>query len=194
MKFVFKGFFQALFPILIPIKALAHRISWAEGAGVMKTLLTLVAFSAAALLAGCGHSDTSASSGGSSGGPQEIDLTANDTMHYNQTDLTAKGSQDLKVVLTNEGNNPITVMGHNWVLLKPGSDYTAFATAAAASKDTDYMPASLKDEVVASIPLQGPRKSGETDIKAGTLAPGQYPFLCTFPGHFVNMHGTLTVQ
>jgi azurin len=146
------------------------------------------------LLAGCGHNDNSASSGGSGGGagPQEIDLTADDTMHYNLTDLTAKSGQDLKVVLTNVGNNPITVMGHNWVLLKPGSDYQAFAAAAASAQAAGYMPASLQDEVVESIPLLGPRKSGEVDFKAP--APGVYPFLCTFPGHFVNMHGTLTVQ
>lgn len=146
------------------------------------------------MLAGCGHNDNSTSTGGpaSASGPREIDLTANDTMHYNTTELTAKSGEKLTVVLTNEGNNPITVMGHNWVLLKPGSDIAAFAAAGAQAKDTGYIPDSLKDEVVAEIPLQGPRKSGQVDFTAP--APGVYPFLCTFPGHYMTMHGTLTVQ
>lgn len=159
----------------------------------MKTQVYLYAIAATLLLAGCGHNDTSASTeGGSGGGPREIDLTANDTMHYNLTALTAKTGEDLKVVLTNEGNNPIDVMGHDWVLLKPGSDVAAFAGAAAQAKATDYIPPSLKDEIVASIPMLGPRKSGEADFKAP--APGVYPFLCTFPGHYLTMQGTLTVQ
>jgi azurin len=159
----------------------------------MKKYACFLALAAAVLVTGCGHSNSSASSeAGSASGPREIDLTANDSMHYNTTELTAHPGEQLKVVLTNEGNNPITVMGHNWVLLKPGSDIAAFAGAAANAKDTDYIPQSLKDEIVAYIPLQGPRKSGEVDFTVP--GPGVYPFLCTFPGHYLTMHGTLTVQ
>jgi azurin len=85
-------------------------------------------------------------------------------------------------------------MGHNWVLLKPGSDVVAFAIAASASKDTGYIPASLQGEILEHIDLLGPRKSGEVIFKAPET-PGVYPFLCSFPGHCANgMHGALTVQ
>jgi azurin len=85
-------------------------------------------------------------------------------------------------------------MGHNWILLKAGTDVAAFDAAATASKATDYFPADKADEVIAHIPLMGPRKSGEITFKAPTQ-PGDYPFLCSFPAHYqVGMKGVLTVK
>jgi azurin len=79
------------------------------------------------------------------------------------------------------------------VLLKAGADVVAFDTAAASAKATDYIPAALKDEVVASIALLGPRKSGEVTFTVP--AAGEYPFICSFPAHFqVGMKGTLVVK
>src|SRR5665811_76225 len=72
-------------------------------------------------------------------GPQEIDLTAGDTMKYNITTITAKPGEDLKVVLTNNGTQPVEVMAHNWVLLKAGTDVAAFDAAALTAKDTGYI-------------------------------------------------------
>ena len=114
-------------------------------------------------------------------------------MKYDVTAMDAKPGEDLKVVLTNAGSNPITVMGHNWVLLKAGSDPAAFAMAAVTA-GAPYIPANLKDEIVAKVDLLGPHKSGEVDFKAPTT-PGDYPYLCTFPAHFQSgMHGILTVK
>jgi azurin len=161
----------------------------------MITRLALVA-ALALLVSGCGQnsSSTATATVPADAGPREIDLTAGDNMKYNTTALEAKPGEDLKVVLTNVGTAPIEVMGHNWILLKAGSDPIAFATAAQMAKDTGYIPASLQDEIIAHIDLQGPRKSGEADFKAPT-APGDYPFLCSFPGHCASgMHGVLTVK
>ena len=98
------------------------------------------------------------------------------------------------MILTNNGTQPIEVMGHNWVLLKAGTDVTAFATAGLTSKDTGYIPAALKDQMIAHIDLLGPRKSGEVTFTAPTT-PGDYPFLCTVPAHYqVGMKGFLTVK
>jgi azurin len=98
------------------------------------------------------------------------------------------------VVLTNTGTQPKEVMGHNWVLLKPGTDVAAFDAAALSSKDTNYIPAALQDEIIAKIDLLGPHKSGEADFKA-PMTPGEYPFLCTFPAHYqTGMKGFLTVK
>jgi len=159
----------------------------------MKLCSTLFPLVAALSLAGCGQKDTSASASASSG-PREIDITANDTMKYDVTAIQAKPGEDLKVVLTNAGASPIEVMGHNWILLKAGSDAGAFSTAAVQAKASGYIPASLQDEIIAKIDLLGPHKSGEADFKAPTT-PGDYPFLCSFPAHFqVGMHGILTVK
>ena len=164
---------------------------------------------AALAVAGCGQKDSASASATASAatpaatGPREIDLTANDTMKYTFGDkqsgpgtpliIEAKVGEQLKVVLTNAGTQPKEVMGHNWILLKAGSDAAAFANAAVAAKDTNYVPAALKDQIIANIDLLGPRKSGEAVFTVTTA--GEYPFLCSFPAHFaVGMTGKLIVK
>ena len=160
----------------------------------MKTRLLFATVLVALVSYGCGHKDTSAPDTTAASGPREIDITAGDTMKYSVTAIDAKPGEDLKVVLTNNGTQPLEVMGHNWVLLKAGTDVAAFDAAALTSKATGYIPAALSDEIVAHIDLLGPRKSGEADFKAPTT-PGEYPFLCTFPAHYqTGMKGTLTVK
>jgi azurin len=164
-----------------------------EGASPMKYRALFVSALVALVSSGCGQKDTSTTAAAPAG-PREIDLTAGDTMKYSITQIDAKPGEDLKVVLTNEGTQPVQVMGHNWVLLKAGTDVAAFDAAALTSKDTNYIPATLSDEMVAHIDLLGPRKSGEADFKA-PMTPGDYPFLCTFPAHYqTGMKGTLTVK
>jgi azurin len=159
----------------------------------MKTRLLFATALAALVTSGCGQKDTS-STAAAPAGPRTIEITAGDTMKYSVTAIDATPGEDLKVVLTNNGTQPVEVMGHNWVLLKAGSDVAAFDAAALASKDTGYIPAALADEIITHIDLLGPRKSGEADFKA-PMAPGEYPFLCTFPAHYqTGMKGTLTVK
>jgi azurin len=159
----------------------------------MKTLL-LPALLSLAFLTGCGQKEASAPEAPASSGPREIDLTAGDTMKFNTTTIVASPGEALDVVLTNIGTVPVEVMGHNWILLKAGSDALAFSNAAQGAKDTGYIPPSLKDEIIAHIDLLGPRKSGEVRFNAPTV-PGSYPFLCSFPGHCAaGMKGTLVVR
>jgi azurin len=159
----------------------------------MKTRFALIA-SLSLLLAGCGQNGSSSAAAPAPAGPREIDITAGDNMKYDVTSIEAKPGEDLRVVLTNIGSAPLEVMGHNWVLLKAGLDPLAFSNAAVGAKATGYIPAALQDEIIAHIDLLGPRKSGEADFKAPD-APGDYPFLCSFPAHCQSgMHGVLTVK
>lgn len=125
-------------------------------------------------------------------GPRVIEITANDQMKFSVANIDAKAGEDLKVVLKNAGTLPKEAMGHNWVLLKADVDVAAFATAAMMAKDTDYIPAAKKGDVLASIPVLGPKKEGDVTFKAP--AAGTYNFICSFPGHFMIMKGTLTVK
>ena len=161
----------------------------------MKSRFFLITALVALFTSGCGQKDAStAAAPAASAGPRTIEITAGDTMKYSVTAIQAAPGEDIKVVLTNEGSQPAEVMGHNWVLLKAGTDVAAFDAAALASKDTNYIPAALAGQVLAKIDLLGPRKSGEVEFKAPTT-PGDYNYLCTFPAHFqVGMHGTLTVK
>jgi azurin len=157
-----------------------------------------LAFLGVAFLAGCGQKDSSSTAptaaAAASSGPRVIEITASDSMKFDVTSIQASPGESLDVVLTNIGSLPQEVMAHNWILLKAGSDPAAFSAAGASSKDTGYIPASLQDEVLAHIGLQGPRKSGEVTFNAPTV-PGDYPFLCSFPGHCqAGMKGTLVVK
>lgn len=125
--------------------------------------------------------------------PRVIEVTANDTMKYNVTAIEAKAGETIKITLTNAGTLPKEAMGHNLVVLKPGTDAAAFAAAAMAAKATDYVPESMKDKVVAATVLLGPKKSDT--ITLPDLKAGEYVFLCSFPAHFqVGMKGVLTVK
>lgn len=123
-----------------------------------------------------------------------FEITCNDTMKFNLTRLEVKAGQDVKVVLTNLGNMPKAAMGHNWVLLKKGVDGKAFADAAVASAATEYIPAAKADQVIAHTKLLGPKESDEVSFKAPS-EPGEYVFVCSFPGHYLTgMKGVLVVQ
>jgi azurin len=149
-----------------------------------KRFLTLSLF--AALL--------SASSAILAAAPRTIEITGNDQMKFSVTAIEAKPGEELKIVFKNIGTLPKEAMGHNWVLLKAGSDAAAFATAAVAAKAKDYIPEALKAQVVAHTKLLGPRQTDEVTFKVPETA-GSYPFLCSFPAHFVvGMKGTLTVK
>jgi azurin len=160
----------------------------------MKTKILFITALVALVTSGCGQKDSSASAAAAPAGPREVEITAGDTMKYSIAAIEAKPGEEIKVILTNVGTQPVEVMGHNWILLKAGTDVAAFDAAALNSKDTGYIPPALKDQIIAQIDLLGPRKSGEVTFKAPSV-PGDYPFLCTFPAHYqVGMKGFLTVK
>jgi len=168
----------------------------------MKIRFLSVSLCSALLVAGCGKKDAPATgapaasapaaTAPAAAAPRVIEVTGNDTMQFSVTALSAKVGEDLKIVFTNIGSAPKEAMGHNFVLLKPGSDTMAFGAASAVAKDTDHIPPALKDQVIAHTAILGPRKSEELLIKG--LAAGEYPYLCSFPGHFVMMKGVLSVK
>lgn len=114
-------------------------------------------------------------------------------MKFSLTTIEAKAGETIKIVLVNNGTLPKEAMGHNLVVLKPGTDGAAFSAAAMTAKATDYIPDSLKAQVVAHTALLGPKKSDEIVLK--DLKAGEYPFVCSFPAHFaVGMKGMLIVK
>ena len=151
----------------------------------MNKLRALLVFAAASSAAGISSLFAAAA-------PREIEITANDQMKFSLAAIEAKAGEQLKVTLKNIGTLPKEAMGHNWVLLKPGTDLNAFAMAAMTAKDSDYVPAAHKDKVVASIKVLGPKQSA--DATFSLTAPGEYPFICSFPGHYMLMKGTITVK
>ncbi len=172
------------------------------GMNPIKTSLVSSALLAGFMLAGCGQQNAaSAPAAAASAAPVAAGGAASHRDHGHghhevQRDRRSRRrpGEALKVTLTNAGALPKESMAHNWVLLKPGTDATAFVNAALGAKATDYFPVALADEVIAHLDLVGPHQTGEVEFNAPT-APGDYTYLCTFPAHFqVGMHGILTVK
>ncbi len=83
-------------------------------------------------------------------------------------------------------------MAHNLVILKPGTDIAAFATACMSHATEDYIAPDQKDSILAATKLLG---AGESDTITVTLPAGTYDYICTFPAHaMVGMHGVITVK
>lgn len=123
-----------------------------------------------------------------------LELTANDAMKFSVTRFEVTAGQDVKLILTNMGTMPKVAMGHNLVILKKGTDVKAFADAAVAAAATEYIPASKADQIVAHTKLLGPKQTDEITFKAPT-EPGEYPFICSFPAHFLSgMKGVIVVK
>lgn len=110
------------------------------------------------------------------------------------TGITAQPGEKIKIRLTTQSKLPATAMAHNWLLLAMGTDAEAFATAGAQARDNDYVPKDMMDKVLAETGLVA---GGETAEVTFTVPeePGNYDFICTFPGHFsTGMRGVLTVE
>ena len=169
----------------------------------MKNHLLIPLLAGAVLLTACGkkeeQSGSASAAASTAAAPAAnavatFDVTANDTMKFNITRLEVKAGQDVKITFTNVGTMPKAAMGHNFVLLKKGVDPKAYADSAVAAQATDYIPADQADKVLVHTKLLGPKQSEELTFKAPT-EPGEYPFVCTFPAHFLSgMKGVLVVQ
>jgi azurin len=121
-------------------------------------------------------------------------ISANDTLRFSVTKITANPGQALHVQLRNQGTLPKAVMGYNWILLDLDIKASAYVMAAASAAAEHYEPKALAAHVLASIPLLGPKESGDVTFNAPSK-PGKYPFLCSFPAHFqAGMRGVLIVK
>lgn len=187
----------------------------------MKIRLLPLTILSALFAAGCGKQETASAPSAATSAPKTtaastssvaapatagarvIEISANDQMKFvigskqsgptENLTIEAKAGEELKIVLKNVGMLPKEAMGHNWVLLKPGTDAAAFSAAAVAAKDKDYVPDQLAAQVIAHTKLIGPRETAEVTFKVP--AAGDYPFLCSFPAHFaVGMKGVLVAK
>ena len=154
------------------------------------------------LLAGCGKSDnaaTTAPAPAAAVAPTApagltVEITANDSMKFSLSRIEANAGQEVKITLTNIGAVPKAAMGHNFVVLKQGTDVKAFTDAAVAAAATEYIPASMADKIIAHTKLLGPKQSDTITFKMPAEA-GEYPFLCSFPAHFLTgMKGVIVVK
>jgi azurin len=165
---------------------------------ITKKLITLTsALLMGLILSGCGKSDSSGSKAAvePKATPDKfIVIEANDKMKFNMESFTVGSGDTVQLTLKNVGTMPKFSMGHNVVILEKGASGKEFAEAAMNSAASDYVPAAKTDEIVAHTKLLG---GGEEDtiIFVAPSSKGEYPFLCSFPGHFqVSMKGIMHVN
>lgn len=125
--------------------------------------------------------------------PIHIKLDAHDNMTFTGGDFfktTAKS--EITLTLNNVGQLPKESMGHNVVVLMPGTNHAEFGGEAFKAKAEDYIPATFASSIVAHTKLLGP---GESDqIKFKVEKAGKYTYVCSFPGHWGTMHGVILVE
>lgn len=122
-----------------------------------------------------------------------IELEAHDNMTFTGGDLfKVKAGEEITLTLKNVGQLPKESMGHNVVILTPGTDHAEFGGEAFKAKAEDYIPATFASSIVAHTKLLGPGESDTIKFKFDT--PGVYTFVCSFPGHWGTMKGTIVVE
>lgn len=117
-------------------------------------------------------------------------------MMFDLVELTVKPGQAVKLTLDNSGST--APLPHNWVLVKPGKDAVVGNASLAMAADPaamakSYIPDANKADIIANTKLVQPNAKETVEFTAPAEA-GDYPYICTFPGHFLLMKGVLHVK
>lgn len=115
---------------------------------------------------------------------------AGNQMLFEQTEFTVKPGQTVRITFQNSATMP--GMSHNVVFVKTKDDINPVGQAAMGAPDTEYVPTSEASRIIAYTPLAEPGETVEVEFTA-PLTPGDYPYICTFPGHYMMMQGTMRV-
>lgn len=120
-----------------------------------------------------------------------LNVTAGKNLSFEPRTIDAKPGEVIKLVF----NNPDAVP-HNWVLIKPGAlakvgDLTNKMVADPEAVAKHYVPKT--DDVLVYSDIVGPQQSATLFFRLPEKS-GRYPFLCTFPGHWMVMNGEVVVK
>lgn len=112
---------------------------------------------------------------------------------YDTKSFTVKSGQKVKFTFNN--THPAVPQPHNWVLGKPGSKDKMLADAMKIMTDPKalekgYIPES--SDILFHTKLLQPNTSETIEFVAP--AAGDYPYVCTFPGHGILMNGVMKVE
>ena len=123
-------------------------------------------------------------------GEREINIDTLSGLKYSINLIEAKPNEALAIQLNN-----IDAMPHNLVIVEPGStqkvgDASFKMLSDPKAGEKNYAPA--LPEVFQVLPVINPGQSHTIHFKAPEK-PGDYPYICTFPGHWMAMQGTLRV-
>ena len=118
-------------------------------------------------------------------------------MRYDVTAFDASPGQKISLTIKNIGTTPKFSMGHNFVLLdraiNTGNVQASFLDKASMEASHDYVPPGDKGSSRPFETARTRRKRGRYIQRA--LHPGEYLYLCSFPGHYSQgTKGFMTVK
>ncbi len=111
------------------------------------------------------------------------------TMAYDKTTLSVPAGAEVHLSFKNNATS--SVLSHNWVLVNPGTEASVAAAGLKLGETAGYL--DVRDhDVLANTPMAKPGEATDVTFTA-PAQPGKYPYICTFPGHYMMMKGVLTV-
>jgi putative heme-binding domain-containing protein len=122
---------------------------------------------------------------------RSLTLQADKNLTFAQRSLTVRAGEPIKLTFVNPDAVP-----HNWVLIKPGSlepigEQVNRLIADPEAALRQYVPKSA--DVLAYTDIVPPQGRFSIYFRA-PAEKGRYPYLCTFPGHWMVMNGQLIVE
>lgn len=133
---------------------------------------------------------------GASAATCSVDLTGNDAMKYNLSNIDiSKSCKTFTINLKHTGKMARNVMGHNVVIAKTADMSAIDKDGMKAGLPADYIKAG-DARVVAHSKVVGGGQTTSVAIPVAKLTAGTGPFsfFCSFPGHSALMKGTITLK
>lgn len=124
-------------------------------------------------------------------GARPLEVVTGSNLTYQTRELRAKAGEMLAITLLNPD-----VVPHNWALVAPGSlqrvgELSNRLIADPEAVSRHYIPAT--EDVLNYIDVVPPGERFTIYVRAPEV-PGRYPYLCTFPGHWMVMNGQMIVE
>jgi azurin len=120
-----------------------------------------------------------------------ITLEAGKNLSFETRLLTVRAGENIKLTFSNPD-----VVPHNWILVKPGSlervgDLANKLVADPKAVSHHYVPRT--DDVLCYTDIVPPNERFTIYFRAPSQR-GRYPYLCSFPGHWMVMNGQMIVE
>jgi uncharacterized cupredoxin-like copper-binding protein len=107
------------------------------------------------------------------------------SLEFEPPEIAVKSGKRVRIRLANFGTLP-----HNIVLVRTEDDIDVLAAEAVTATGSGYVPLALKERMIAFSALALP--GGNTVEMVFTVPPpGEYMYVCLYPGHHNTMLGTL---
>ena len=116
-------------------------------------------------------------------------------MLYTVKQFEAKPGQPIKLVFTNPD-----ATDHNLLIVRDGALEEVGMAANQMARDprhanSDFIPEEKRSLIIEASPMIGPTRKARVHVMRfhAPTQPGVYPYVCTFPGHWVVMRGNMVV-